>query len=137
MGSIFQRCKLQLSGIARVLPSEVPALLREGAILVDLRSEFETEIKAFGVENICYLEHEDFDEKWSSLPLDKPLILADAVGIWSNKYAAVLHSKGYENVASLAGGIADWEKDGFSMKQGKYQPLNGPCPCMIRPKEKK
>ena len=137
MPDFFQNCSLKIDRIPYPLPKEVLELLGAGAILVDLREEFDTEIRAFGVEHITYLPHTEFEQKWESLPLDKPLILADAVGLWSRKYAVFLRTKGYENIASLAGGIADWEKDGFPMKAGKYQPLNGPCPCMIRPRERK
>lgn len=137
MNNLFQKCKLQIDGISYVLPSEVISLLQQGATLVDLREEMETEIKAFGIEQVVYLPHIDFEEKWGTLPLEKQLILADSVGIWSKKAAAFLHSKGYSQVASLAGGFTDWEKDGFPVKAGKYQPLNGPCLCMIKPHERK
>jgi len=134
--SIFTICKLQINGIAHPLPNEVPALLQLGAVMVDLREELETEIRAFGIEQVIYLSHLEFDEKWESLPLDKPLILADSVGLWSKKAALFLKSKGYNQVASLAGGMADWKKDGYPVISGKYMPLNGPCPCMIKPQEK-
>jgi rhodanese-related sulfurtransferase len=137
MPNIFDTCLLKIESFYFPLPKEVPSLLNHGAMIVDLREELETEIRAFGVEKIIYLPHSEFDDKWTTLPLDHPLILADAVGLWSKKYAVFLRSKGYEHIASLAGGIADWEKDGLPMKAGKYQPLNGVCPCMIRPKEKK
>ena len=120
-----------------VLPAEVGSLMREGAVLVDLRETIETEIKAFGVEQIFFLPHSEFEEKYSLLPVDKPLILADSVGIWSKKYALLLKSKGFKEVASLAGGFADWLQDGMPIKPGKYAPLNGPCPCMMRPHERK
>ncbi len=136
MSNIFENCKLQIDGIPYVLPSELITLLQQGATLIDLREEMETEIKAFGIEQVVYLPHIDFAEKWGTLPLEKQLILADSVGIWSKKAAAFLHSKGYQ-VASLAGGFTDWEKDGFPVKAGKYQPLNGPCLCMIKPHERK
>ena len=112
-------------------------MLSEGAMLVDLRSELETEIRAFGVEQVVYLPHTEFNGNWRSLPLGTPLILADAVGIWSKKYARFLHSEGYHEIASLTGGISEWEKDGMPMKAGKYMPLNGPCPCRIVPNERK
>ena len=137
MDSIFLKCKLKIGGIVFVLPSEVPDLLRQGAVIVDIRSELETEIKAFGVENLVYLPFYDLDEKWETLPLDKPLIFADAVGLHSKAAVEKLRDNGYSEIASLSGGIADWEKDGMPMKAGKYQPLNGPCPCMIRPHERK
>ena len=137
MQSIFETCCLKIDGWAYPLPREVPNLLLLGAVMVDLREELETEIRAFGVENVIYLPHSEFEEKWTTLPLEQPMILADAVGLWSKQYAILLNAKGYENISSLAGGIADWEKDGLPMKSGKYQPLNGVCACMIRPKEKK
>lgn len=179
MDGFFDSCCLKIDGIPFPLPREVPDYLSQGAILVDLRSDLETEIKAFGVERIIYLPHVEFEEKWQTLPLDKPLILADAVGIWSKHFAQFLIVKGHSattdtllqifksrfatlngmvrlmilfrrwlnksmshtssnfQIASLAGGIADWEKDGMPLKAGKYQPLSGPCPCMIVPKERK
>lgn len=137
MANFFNQCRLKRDGIPYPLPREVLDFLQRGAFLVDLREEFDTEIRAFGVERIIYLPHSEFEQQWTSLPNDTPLILADAVGLWSKKYALFLVEQGYADVASLAGGIADWEKDGFPMKQGKYQPLNGPCPCMIRPHERK
>jgi rhodanese-related sulfurtransferase len=137
MSYIFDKCKIHSQGIACLLPSEVLEYLQSGAVLIDIRSELETEIKAFGLENVIYLPHYIFEEKWETLPLDKPLIIADAVGIWSKHYTKFLMDKGISDAASLAGGFADWEKDGYPVKSGRYEPLNGPCPCMIRPHERK
>ncbi len=137
MNNLFQNCRLQINGICYVLPAEVIPLLQKGAVLVDLREEVETDIKSFGVEPIIYLPHDQFDEKWETLPLKKPLILADSVGIWSKRATATLLSRGYIQVASLAGGFNEWDKNGFPVIEGKCQPLNGPCLCMIKPHEKK
>ena len=137
MSNLFQACKMHIDGLAYVLPSELTALLQQGAVLVDLREEVEVDIKTFGVEPQVFLPHYDFEEKWKTLPLDRPLILADSVGIWSKKFTATLMAEGYPQVASLAGGFNDWNKDGYPVKEGKCQPLNGPCLCMIKPHEKK
>ncbi len=137
MPGLFDNCSIKIGDLSFPLPGEVPQLLHDGAILVDIRSEMETEIRAFGVEKVIYLPYYEFEKNWNSLPLDRPLILADAVGLRSKHYACYLRDKGYSDVASLAGGIADWEKDGLPVKAGKYMPLNGPCPCMIVPNERK
>jgi rhodanese-related sulfurtransferase len=137
VNNIFQNCKLQIDGIPYVLPSEVSTLLQQGAMIVDLREELETEIKAFGIDKVVYLQHFEFDEKWDTLPLDKPLILADSVGLWSKNASVFLQSRGYSQVASLAGGFTEWERDGYPVKAGKFAPLNGPCLCMIKPHERK
>lgn len=136
MSSIFDSCKLRIAGVPYVLPSEAGLLLQQGAVIVDLREEIETEITAFGVERVFYLPHRSFEQDWESLPLDSPIILADSVGIWSKKYTEFLREKGYPDVASLAGGFADWQKDGCPVKKGRYAQLNGPCPCMIVPRER-
>jgi hydroxyacylglutathione hydrolase len=137
MKNLFQNCRLQINGINYVLPSEVIPLLEQGAILVDLREEVETDIKSFDVKSLICLPHDQFDEKWKTLPLEKPLILADSVGLWSKTAVATLQANGYAEVASLAGGFNEWFRDGFPVKEGKCQPLNGPCLCMIKPHEKK
>ena len=137
MSGFFSTAKLHYDGIDYVLPPEALDALGRGACLVDLRTELETGIRAFGVENILYLPWEELKEKYELLSRETPLILADAVGLHSKEAAVFLRSKGYTDLASLAGGIADWEKDGFPMRKGRYQPLNGPCPCMIVPRESK
>ena len=137
MNNFFQNCKLKIEGISYVLPSEVTLLLQKGAVLVDLREEFETDIKSFGVEPLVYMTYDQFDENWESLPLDKPLILADAVGIRSKQAAASLRSRGFIDVASLAGGFNEWHRDGFPVTDGNCRPLDGPCLCMIKPHKKK
>jgi len=136
MGTFFQKCKLQIEGLAYVLPAETPELLSRGAILVDLREELETRITAFGLEKIIYMPYSCFEKCWQTLPENQPLILADSVGLHSKEAMVFLMSKGYEDTASLAGGFADWMKDGYPVKAGKYAPLNGPCPCMIVPRER-
>jgi rhodanese-related sulfurtransferase len=137
MNGFFNNCKLHISGIDYVLPSEALELLGKGACLVDLRTDFETEIKAFGLERVVYLPYEELEEKYELLSRKDPLILADSVGLHSKEALVFLKSKGFIHLASLAGGIAEWEKDGFPVSKGRYQPLNGPCPCMIKPRKNK
>ena len=137
MNDFFATCKLHIAGIDYVLPSEALELLKRGACIVDLRTEFEIEIKAFGVDRVAFLPYEELEEKYELLSRETPLILADSVGLHSKEALLFLRSKSFVKMASLAGGIAEWEKDGLPMRKGKYQPLNGPCPCMIRPREGK
>jgi hydroxyacylglutathione hydrolase len=137
MNSLFSHCRIQIDGFSYALPGEVMELLGKGAWIVDLREEFETLIKSFGVEKILYLPYSELDKKWQTLSADLPLILADSAGVHTKEAMDFLKLKGYENIAGLAGGFADWTKDGFPVKAGKYEPLNGPCPCMIKPKERK
>jgi rhodanese-related sulfurtransferase len=135
--TIFSTCRLQIDGISFVLSGEVPELLRKETLIVDLREELETNISAFGIENVIYLPYSEFEKSWESLPFEVPLLFADSVGLHSKEAVIFLKTKGYVNVASLAGGFAGWLQDGQPVKAGKYHPLNGPCPCMIKPHERK
>ncbi len=134
--SIFDCCKLHINGINYVCPVEVPELLAKGAQLVDIREDFEIFLKTFLVENIIYLPFKNLKEDHTSLSVDVPLIIADSVGLWSKEAVLFLQSKGYENIASLAGGIIDWERDGLPLKNDKGQQLNGPCLCMLKPQKR-
>lgn len=136
MKSLFDTCRLHISGVTYVCPVEVPALLEQGARLVDIREDFEIALKTFSVPDIIYLPYEQLRDDPSSLPKDTSLILADSVGVWSKEAVIFLLSKGYQNIASLAGGIADWEKDGLPLINDRGQQLNGPCLCMLKPQKR-
>ena len=44
--------------------------------------------------------------------------------------------KGYGNIANMAGGIIDWEKDDLPMKINTSERLTGSCMCQLKPREK-
>jgi len=67
----------------------------------------------------------------ATLPKDIPLVIMDCVGIQSKEAVRQLMDKGISMVANLAGGIADWEKDGLPMKK-EVESMSGQCPCMIK-----
>jgi rhodanese-related sulfurtransferase len=136
MTSIFETCKLHINGITYACPVEVPELLKKGALLVDLREDFEIFLKGFSVENILLLPYRKLQEEYESLPIDTPLIFADSVGLWSKEAVLFLKTKGYKQIASLAGGIAEWERDGLPLINDKGQQLNGPCLCMLKPQKR-
>jgi len=135
--NFFSECSIVVNGIPCPTPVETINYLREGAVLVDIREELETGIAAFGLEQVIYLPRTLFNEKWQSLPMNKPMILADSAGIWSGQCAIRLKQNGTSEVACLAGGFTEWMHDGLPVKKGRYAPLNGPCPCMIRTQKRK
>ncbi|HNY02837.1 MAG TPA: rhodanese-like domain-containing protein [Bacteroidales bacterium] len=125
MTGFFDHCILKINGVPFPLPREVPELLAQGAFLVDLLEELETEIRAFGVERVIYLPHSEFERQWETLPLGQPLILADAVGLWSKHFLSFLREKGFHDVSSLAGGIADWDASRRIRLSGRSRAVNG------------
>jgi len=48
-----------------------------------------------------------------------------------------LLKKGFSNLANLAGGIVDWERDGLPLRIDRTEQLDGSCVCQLRPRNKK
>jgi rhodanese-related sulfurtransferase len=121
------------NGIRHISAREAFAAIENGAVLVDIREEYHTSMKTFKVERFVICPLSCFDESIAALPKDKPLIVADATGLQSKIAAEKLLNKGFTEVANLAGGIMDWERDGFPVEKDPAQQLSGQCPCMLKP----
>ncbi len=107
------------------------------AIMIDVREIGLTGYKRFDVQTVIYIPKSILSENYSSLPRDIPLILADSVGLRSHEAMEFLLKKGYKNIANLAGGIVDWERDGLPLKKDITEQLDGSCVCQLRPRHKK
>lgn len=66
------------------------------------------------------------------LPKNRPIIVADAVGLRSKEVVIFLIDNGFTIIANLVGGITDWEKDGLPMVVDNKQRLTGSCMCQLR-----
>ena len=124
-----------IDGIRYLSPKETFEALRTGVILVDVRPSLQINMKAFDVEDIIYCPYSEFKNSYSCIPKDKPVVLADAVGLRSKECVKILLENGYLHVASMAGGIMDWEHDGLPLQTNSENLLNGPCLCRLRRKK--
>jgi rhodanese-related sulfurtransferase len=68
--------------------------------------------------------------------VDQPLIFADAVGLKSRESVLLMIAHGYNNVANMAGGIIDWERDGLPLTTDIKNRLSGSCMCQLKAREK-
>jgi rhodanese-related sulfurtransferase len=75
-------------------------------------------------------------QNYKSLPIDVPVIVADSVGLRSHEAMIFLRNKGFGNIANLAGGIVDWERDGLPLKRDITEQLDRSCICQLRPRHK-
>ncbi|MDT8308517.1 MAG: rhodanese-like domain-containing protein [Bacteroidales bacterium] len=121
-------------GIRHLSAREAFMLCKEGAILVDLRTPYETDARQFDAENVLLFPKDDLKEDYTALPKDRLLILADGVGLHSKEALVFLRSKGYEKIANLAGGIVDWEREGYHVITDKNEMMRGQCACMLKSK---
>ncbi|HLN20112.1 MAG TPA: NAD(P)-binding domain-containing protein [Bacteroidales bacterium] len=112
-------------------------LCEDGAFIIDVRETYLSNFKMFGTKNVVYLPYSELTSTYQQLPLNIPLIFADAVGLHSREAVMFMMEKGYQNVANLSGGIVDWEKDGFPVTTDKEYRLTGSCMCQLKPREAK
>ncbi len=122
-----------IKGIRHLSPGEAFEAIRSGAVLIDVRPPLQLMMKSFDVERIIYCAYTDFKHDFPRIPRDKPVILADAVGLRSQECLKILLENGYIQVANMAGGIMDWEHEGLPMLKNPGSQLNGPCMCQLRP----
>lgn len=128
----FAQRGFEISGLRHLSAREAIAAIAEGAVLLDLRDEFQTGMKTFKVEQTIFCPLEFLESNLDALPRGIPLITADATGLHSKEAALLLIREGFI-AANLAGGIMDWERDGFPVSFDPKEQLSGQCPCMLKP----
>ena len=126
-----------IDGILFVSPHETAGLIKAGAVLVDLRDDILKNGRNFDTDNIINLPYSELESKYTDLPKDRLIILADYVGLKSKEAVRFLRSKGYSRTASLVGGILDWEADGMPLLKNTDEELVGGCACQLRPRKSK
>ena len=136
MENFFSESGFVINGIHHLSAREAFEVVEKGAFLIDLREEFLTSMKTFKLSNYIICPLSDFNENIGLLPKNKPLIVADATGLYSKEAVKILTNTGF-TVANLAGGIMDWERNGFHVEKKPNETLSGQCPCMLKPIKKR
>lgn len=126
---------LVIGGMIHLSGREALEAARNGALFVDLRLPLETDYKRFDVSEVLYVQAEELESRISDIPKDRPVIVADSVGLRSKAAVEFLTGKGYANVANLNGGILDWEHDGLPLIVDQSKQLSGSCTCRLRPRK--
>lgn len=99
-----------------VCPTSTQGLVRDGALLVDVREPSEVEAVAFDVPNIVNIPMSQLEQRWSELPRDRKLVMVCQTGERSLKATYFLQFHDYENVANMSNGLEKWVRRGFPIK---------------------
>lgn len=137
MDDFFDGYGIVSNDILHVSPKETVELCLKGALLIDVREDYMNRFKMFDVNELVFCPLSILKEKYNELPKDKPMIFADAAGIRSKEAVILLKELGLKNIANMAGGIVEWERDGCPLVIDKSERLTGSCMCMLRPRDKK
>ncbi len=135
MNEAFNNLGFVIDGLLHLTGKQALVCIGQGALLVDVREDYEIAIKDFGVKNKLECPFTDFGRLFETLPRNTALIIADCVGIHSKEAAKKLLANGFTKVANLVGGVASWERDGLPMN-GDVEIMSGQCPCTIKARKK-
>lgn len=102
------------------------------ALILDVRMASIARFKQFGVSSVISIPFNDLPESSNLIPHDIPVIVADSTGIKSREAILLLADKGFENIANLAGGFVDWERDSCPINIDHKQQLSGSCMCQLK-----
>jgi len=137
MKNYFEHKAIYSNGIYNLSPLQAHKLCQEGAILVDVREEYLNRFKIFDVPGLIFCPKKKLAELMLNLPVDKPLIIADASGIHSPEAVKLLMENGFKgSCANLSGGLVDWEHSGLPVIVDYTEKLSGQCACQLRPRGK-
>lgn len=138
MEKLFLQQGFYSGGFLNFTPKEALCeVLENRATIVDVREVSLTGYKRFGVSAVVYLPYSQLGEACETLSRTEPLIVADSVGLRSHEAMVLLKERGFTNIANLAGGIVEWERDGLPLSIDRSEQLDGSCMCQLRPRNKK
>ena len=138
MKNFFEGKAIQSNGIYNLSPLEAHKFCLEGAVIVDVREEYLNRFKIFDVPGLIFCPKKKLLELIANLPVDKPIIIADASGIHSPEAVKLIIENGYQgSCANLSGGLVDWEHSGLPIVINYEERLSGQCACQLKPREKK
>ena len=105
-----------------VCPTTTQKLLKDGAILVDVRERDEIDALAFDVPSLIIMPMSELESRFAELPKDVPLILACRKGVRSLKATYFLMFHGYTNVTNMKFGIECIFRDDLASDFGMSRP---------------
>lgn len=108
-----QNVKIELAEAREVCPTTTQRLVREGALLVDVRERDEVAKVGYGGCEVINIPLSEFESRWAEVPRDRDVVLACAIGERSLKATYFLMYQGYDRVANMKPGIARWIARGF------------------------
>ena len=124
-------------GIINITPKDAYSVAKDGnAIIIDVRELSFTAYKQFDVPVVIYCPISTLVDNMALIPNDVVVILADSTGIHSHEAFIILKDAGYGNIANLAGGIVEWERDGLPIKVDYMEQLDGSCTCQLKPRNR-
>ncbi|MEI7708705.1 MAG: rhodanese-like domain-containing protein [Chlorobium sp.] len=99
-----------------VSPTKALAMIKKGALLVDVRQPREVAKKSFDVSEILLIPVRELQKRFHEIPVDRKVIIACHVGNRGLMATRFLVNQGYSKAVNMQQGIVRWEKEGLPVK---------------------
>lgn len=97
------------------------------AVLLDVRER--DEFLQVRVDSSLFIPMSQLGARLDEIPRDRPVLVICASGSRSTNVTGYLLASGWTDVASVAGGIATWERMGLPVTKGPIRPDEGRPPA--------
>lgn len=123
--------------VNHLTPKEAYAECMQGAIIIDLRRDYEIAYKSFDVPNIIFTDINSIKNDYIYLEKEQKYIIADNAGLRSKEICEFLIEQNFSNnIYNLASGMFEWDSDNCPIKVNNKELLTGSCLCMMSPMNK-
>ena len=99
--------------VTEICPTKTQALIKNGALLVDVREKDEVAQLAYDVPNIINIPLSVFEEHYTEIPKDRQVVMVCKSGGRSLRAAGFMVYHGYDNVINMKHGLIRWAQKGF------------------------
>ena len=110
-----------MTKVKNVSSKDAYAMLKKGALLVDVRNPREIVRKSFDLPDIMEVPLNGFEQRLQEIPTKCKVIVACKRGNRSLFAARLLMNHGHRRVFNLEHGIIRWEREGFPVKSAPKQ----------------
>jgi len=120
-----------------ISPREALNLIRQGAIILDIREDYYNQYKKFDAMDVYQIPVSRLKDEYQKLPFDRLIIVADTSGLKSKEAVLFLSQKEFSRLANLAGGLVEWEREGLPIIIDNSETMTGSCACQLRQRDKR
>jgi len=103
-----------IDGVKHISPADAFEALQNGeAVMIDVREIDEVKLESVPLDRVLNHPMSVILDRLPYITKDQNIIVACPGGVRSSKVASLLIQNGYENVASLDGGLKTWKAKGM------------------------
>jgi rhodanese-related sulfurtransferase len=110
-----------MNNTQEVSPAKALAMIKKGALLVDVRQPREVAKKSFDVSEVMLIPVGELKKRFQEIPLDRKVIIACHIGNRGLMATRFLMNQGYSKAVNMQQGIVRWEKEGLPVKRDQKQ----------------